>query len=170
MLGKITRGCLLALLACPVLALADPVHSMIFLPSGFDATAMNGSDRIVGNTSEDASVWFAAAAIDKHGDVAGGSIYEGARDRWKGHVFLYRDGTMVDLGTLGGWDSFANDVNDAKQILGKACRHGECQLVRLDTVSAVPEPGSHALLAAGLVLLAGWRKSGKGESLRFSQR
>ncbi|WP_051933691.1 DUF3466 family protein [Massilia sp. BSC265] len=354
----------MALLACPVVALADPVYSMTFLPSGFNATAMNSSGRIVGNTSEGVSVWdgaslinlglgansygyaingrgdvagalgswgygqpflytseamhhvgpvlddvqagranglndlgqvageyatfggdqhawvdahgtitmlgtlsgrvtwAAATAINNRGQIVGGSTYVGADSIYAGHAFLYQDGRMQDLGTLGGEESFATDINDmgqvvgwsydetgdtvpflytggsmrslgpldrynyvkgeawainnagmvvgwsqlwadertaflymdgkmtdlnqfvegtdgwqvveaydindAQQILGKACRDGECMSVRLDLVSAVPEPGNYALLTAGLVLLAGWRKTGKRESLRFS--
>ncbi|CAN7616077.1 DUF3466 family protein [Massilia sp. LjRoot122] len=360
MSGKITLGCLLALLACPVMAVAEPIYAISFLPAGFDARAMNGAGRIVGNTSAGVSIWdgasltdlglgagsygFAingrgdvagalngengqpflytsgtlrhagpvlgefqtgranglndlgqvageyatwggdqhawvdangsvrmlgtlqgweiwsvATAINRHGQVVGSSTYEGADSPWSGHAFLYQDGSMHDLGSLGGWDSFANDINDAgqvvgwstdaadarlpfiytdgsmrqlgdiasgeakainnagmvvgwaqyagseemdaflyaggamsklngliqdangwtiveaydindaQQILGKACRGDECLSVRLDLVSAVPEPGSYALLAAGLVLLAGWRKPGKRESLGFSQ-
>lgn len=363
MIGKIFRGCLLAMLACPFVALAEPIYSMSFLPAGFDGRAMNGAGHIVGNSSAGAGIWngsalidlglgpdsyayainnrgdvagslygeygrpflhtsglvrhagpeldefqagranglndlgqvageyatlgggghawvdangsvrmlgtlsgmptwSVAAAINKRGQVVGGSTYAGAQDRWTGHAFLYQDGTMVDLGTLGGWDSFANDINDAgqvvgwttdetqdrlpfiyadgamrllgrydyyaggeaiainnagmvvgwtqsgvgepkdaflytggdlisldrlvegadgwriveaydindaRQILGKACRDDECLSVRLDLVSAVPEPGSYALLTAGLVLLAGRRRTGRRDNLRFSQ-
>ncbi|MFC0251621.1 PEP-CTERM sorting domain-containing protein [Massilia consociata] len=354
-LRKITIGSLLALLACPVVALAEPVYSMSFLLAGFDAKAMNSSGRIVGNTRDGASIWDGASllnlglgassygyAINSHGDVAGAlngsygqpflytagavrhagpvldefqsgrasglndmgqvageyatfggdqhawvdangtihrlgtlrnwetwsiatainnrgqtvgsSTYEGADSPWTGHAFLYQNGTMHDLGDLGGGDSGANDINDlgqvvgwshdetgdmvpflytggsmrslgpldghdyvggearainnvgmvvgwsqywedqrtaflyaggklnnlnqfvdgadgwwvveaydindAQQILGKACRLDECLSVRLDLVSAVPEPGTYAMLAAGLVLLAGRRRTG----------
>lgn len=361
MFRKISRGCLLALLACPLAALAEPIYSMSFLPAGFDGRAMNGVGHIVGNTGAGVSIWngsalidlglgadsvafainnrgdvagslngsysqpflytsgivrhagpaledvqggrahglndlgqvagdyatfggdghawvdtqgsvrmlgtldgtptwSAAMAINNHGQIVGGSTYAGANSIYTGHAFLYQDGTMVDLGTFGGSDSFANDINDAGQvvgwttddkedrlpfiytdgamrllgpdddyvtgdaiainnagmvvgwtqddwgapmdaflyaggelssldllvgntdrwriveaydindagqILGKACRADECLSVRLDLVSAVPEPGGYALLTAGLVLL-GWRSAGKRESPRFS--
>ncbi|QOY94637.1 DUF3466 family protein [Massilia sp. UMI-21] len=359
---KITLG-LLALLACPVVAVAEPVYSISFLPAGFDARAINNAGRIVGNTAEGVSVWDGAAlvnlglgansygyainnrgdvagalngsygqpflytsgtlrkagpvldevqtgranglndlghvageyatfggdqhawvdvngsvqmlgtlrgwetwaistAINRHGQVVGSSTYEGADSPWTGHAFLYQDGAMHDLGSLGGWDSAANDINDlgqvvgwshdetgdtvpflysggamrslgpldgddyvagearainnlgmavgwsqywqeeraaflyldgtmrnlnrlvdgadgwwvveavdindARQILGTACRMDECLSVRLDLVSAVPEPGGFALLAAGLVLLAGRRHAGGRDNVRFS--
>ncbi|MDY0974353.1 PEP-CTERM sorting domain-containing protein [Massilia sp. CFBP9012] len=81
------------------------------------------------------------------------------------HAFLYgadsgADG-MLDLNALvgerGDWQLVnALDVNDAGQILAQACNGlGDCRAVRLDLVTAVPEPGSWAMLGTGLVLL-GW--------------
>lgn len=117
MFRKISRGCLLALWACPVVALAEPMYSLSFLPVGFNATAMNNAGHIVGNTGRAQASGTAAP---------------------------------IDLGP--GANSYAYAINS-----------------RGDLVSAVPEPGSHALLTAGLVLLAGWRRSGRRESLRFFQ-
>lgn len=81
------------------------------------------------------------------------------------HAFLYAGGAMVDLNTLidptSGWRLVsATDINDQRQILGQACRADtlECRAVRLDAVMLqAPEPGSWAMVLAGLALLA-WRK------------
>jgi len=73
------------------------------------------------------------------------------------HAFLFEDGAMTDLNTLidpaSGWTiTDAAAINDLQQIAAQACRGGGCQAVRLDLVSAVPEPPVFALLAAGLAL------------------
>lgn len=135
MLGTFFRGCLLALLACPLAALAQPVHSRSFLPAGVDAPGMHAAGQEPGESATGADMPGLHRALE---DADGWTIVE------------------------------AYDSHDARQILGKACRGDECLPVRLDPVSAVPEPGSYALLAAGLVLLAGWRRSGGRDSLRFS--
>ncbi|SDE24860.1 PEP-CTERM protein-sorting domain-containing protein [Massilia sp. PDC64] len=104
--------------------------------------------------------WGYARALNNAGVIVGASDLV-TDAGWGYHAFIYLDGHMVDLNTLvtgaNGWEIIdATDINDAGQILGRACRLGTCTDVRLDLVSAVPEPGSGALLAAGLVLLA-WR-------------
>lgn len=76
------------------------------------------------------------------------------------HAFLYGADGMLDLNGLvagrGDWQLLsATDINDAGQILAQACNGlGDCRAVRLDLLSPVPEPGSWALLAVGLALLA----------------
>lgn len=73
------------------------------------------------------------------------------------HAFLYEGGAMLDLNMLidpaSGWTiTDASAINDVQQIAANACRAGVCQAVRLDLVSAVPEPSMFALLAGGLAL------------------
>lgn len=78
------------------------------------------------------------------------------------HAFVYGPDSMLDrnalVGERGDWQLVtALDVNDARRILAQACDGpGDCRAVRLDLVTAVPEPGTWAMLATGLALLA-WR-------------
>ena len=103
-----------------------------------------------------------ANGINNAGTVVGLSDIGGV-DGFDYHAFVYGNGGMADLNTLvappGGWTLVsALDVNDAGQILAQACNDSlaECRAVRLDLISAVPEPGAWAMLAGGLVLLL-WR-------------
>jgi probable HAF family extracellular repeat protein len=81
-------------------------------------------------------------------------------DHYGYHGFLWTGAGLVDLNTLidpsSGWViTSANAINDAQQIAATACFGGvtgDCRAVRLDLISAVPEPDSWAMLAAGLGL------------------
>ena len=70
-----------------------------------------------------------ATAINNRGQIVGGSENYDNSSSIGGlptgneavHAFFYYDGTMHDLGALPGWEnSFATDVNDAGQIVGRA--------------------------------------------------
>jgi probable HAF family extracellular repeat protein len=56
-----------------------------------------------------------ANAVNNAGQVAG---YENTADLSGFHGFLYDGGSLIDLGTLGGMNSFAEGINDAGQIAG----------------------------------------------------
>lgn len=83
------------------------------------------------------------------------------------HGFLWTGAGLVDLNTLidpsSGWViTSANAINDAQQIAATACYGGvtgDCRAVRLDLISAVPEPDGWAMLALGLGLAGALRRS-----------
>lgn len=111
----------------------------------------NGQVHVIGGLSPE---WSSLATdINKLGQVVGSSGLGAGGS----HAFLYEDGSMTDLNTLvdpaSGWTiTDAAAINDVQQIAATACKAGVCQAVRLDLVSAVPEPPTVALLAAGLAL------------------
>ena len=54
--------------------------------------------------------------LNDHGDVVGWSETPTSQVT---HAFLYRRGTMTDLGTLGDGYSLAHDINDKGQVVGE---------------------------------------------------
>jgi probable HAF family extracellular repeat protein len=66
-----------------------------------------------------------ATAINNAGQVVGSATLAGDRSQ---HAFLYQDGTMIDLGTLGqeggegSYYSRATDLNELGQVVGHSSR------------------------------------------------
>jgi probable HAF family extracellular repeat protein len=173
-----------AALAAPLLAAADPryavtavVGSMSALTGGANMQAW-AADMFNGvpNFPEDPFIyhkgvmtglgnldgpWSAALSVNDLEQVVGylgvDSLPGKPGELYPTTAFLYENGEMIDLNTLGdpasGWTiTDAAAINDVQQIAARACRAGICQAISLDLVSAVPEPPVFALLAAGLAL------------------
>lgn len=109
-----------------------------------------------------------AYGINGAGLVVGTSEWSDAENDF--HAFLYANHTMVDLNSLidpvSDWQLVsARDINDARQILAIACRPGECATVRLDLISAVPEPSAWAMLLVGLMVVGSLRRRAQGSAI-----
>jgi probable HAF family extracellular repeat protein len=113
----------------------------------------DGVLRTLGGFGPNLSSW--AGDINNLGQIVGGGYFSAAQNT---HAFLFENGSMLDLNALidpvSGWViEDATAINDLGQIAGRACMGGQCYAVRLDLVSAVPEPASAAMLLAGLGLM-----------------
>jgi probable HAF family extracellular repeat protein len=114
----------------------------------------NGMMRDISTLEGEATI----GGINNLGQVVGRSGFFG---------FLYTDGQMVDLDTLIdpalGWHvQIATGINDSQQIVAAVYNFAtnEGRWVRLDLIPAVPEPGTYAMLVAGLMLLRARRRLG----------
>ncbi len=99
------------------------------------------------------SVFSYAMAINNTGQIVGDSVFCGAcNDR----ATLWQDGVAVDLGTLGGTDSVASDINDAGQIVGHSKNaSGDYRAVLWNTAGTIVDLNSFldaATVDAGWVL------------------
>jgi len=98
-------------------------------------------------------------------DINERGAFVGSASTWEGPSVGYISfgGELIDLNTLidpsSGWViGGASGINDLGQIVASACRDFECSSVRLDLVSAVPEPAMALMLLPGVLAVAGVRR------------
>ncbi|MDO8047179.1 PEP-CTERM sorting domain-containing protein [Janthinobacterium sp. SUN211] len=92
-----------------------------------------------------------ALGIDGKGNVVGISL-SGAESiiNMNGNTYMLAD--LVD--GMEGWRNLqVNGINEAGQIAASRCNDRFCEVIRLDPLSAVPEPETYGMLLGGLALL-----------------
>lgn len=75
----------------------------------------NGQVTLLGGESSNAS------AINNKGQIVGWSYNDTAVNT---HAVIFHDGTLTDLGTLDGIDSYARDINSSGEIVGASSMSG----------------------------------------------
>ncbi len=135
-----------------------------------DLGQVAGDSEITGSGNRHAVVWDANGAITEIGTLGGvisysyaindGGIVVGqslitGNSFW--HAFVWRAGVLSDLNDLidpnSGWDrlQYAYGINELGQITGLGILNG---VERAFLLTPVPEPGTYALMLAGLGVVA----------------
>ena len=129
--------------------------SITYLAPGSEGLAINNHDEVAILTFGGYADF--GNAVNNAGQIAGfASAGSGHYTNPVRNAFLYDVfGNVSNLGSLGGRVSEANHLNDAGLA---ACRSGVCATVRLDLISAVPEPKIWGMLLAGLALMGSRRR------------
>jgi probable HAF family extracellular repeat protein len=119
---------LLALLAGPPAASADPLYAVTFLPQDFYAAGINNGGQIVGTAGGGAAIWSSPTSITSLGALLPGSEGLGINNhgdivgRYGDNAFVYAGGVATSIVT--DYRSWATGINDAGQVTGTAATGG----------------------------------------------
>jgi probable HAF family extracellular repeat protein len=83
-----------------------------------DASFYKNGQWVVFATGLSEGPWAQVSGINNQGEIVGS--YPISSHTFVSHAFVYRNGKLVDLGTLGGIDSYASGINSAGLIVGIA--------------------------------------------------
>lgn len=128
---------------------------------GSYAAALNDSEQVVGYTTFNGEqhaflyagpgnvldlgtpgVSSAAYDINAAGQVVGSFWGFNAQDNFSEKAFLYTNGQMVSLGTLGGSSSFAGAINNLEQVVGSSLTtNGEYHAFIYDSIHGMRDIG-----------------------------
>jgi probable HAF family extracellular repeat protein len=122
--------------------LAAPLYDLTDLTQG-RAYAINASGQVVGSAYPDGvdhaflytngsitnlgGTFSQATAINVNGQVAGVIVLDAGGTVKTAHAFTYRDGTVTDLGTFGGYWVHANGINGDGQVVISTMTSGSSQ-------------------------------------------
>ncbi|MBE9537070.1 MAG: hypothetical protein IMF07_07795 [Proteobacteria bacterium] len=125
-------------------------------------TAMNDNGQVVGMHNGNAVLWtlgdkglyeeeviaYSGSALDinNNGQIVGHYLNEFTKER---HAFLWENGILTDLGTLGGNYSEANGINDFGQVVGwsyLAASDSETTSETLEKLEPLSQPKGNAFL------------------------
>jgi probable HAF family extracellular repeat protein len=125
--GQVVGGALNAIL--------DPfsnnltLNFLLFAPSATQVHAFLWQDGVMQDLGTLGGPDSIAGAVNERGQVAGLSFTNSTPNPTTGmptlDPFLWQDGTMIDLGTLGGTLGFADDVNNEGQVVGQSNLPGD---------------------------------------------
>jgi probable HAF family extracellular repeat protein len=120
------------LLAGASAAHADPLYTLSFLPSGFEASAINDAGQVVG-TAGGAAAILSGGTLTGLGGIVGpgtglginnaGDVVGTIGPQYAGSAFAYRGGTLTNVGALLPSDyafSYASAINNGGAVGGTA--------------------------------------------------